>query len=351
MKKVSLIIIGFICLIMNSAAVAEGIKFHQGSLEEAMESASQKNTLFFVDAYADWCGPCKYMSQEVFTDPKVASIFNRYFVSYKMDMESQPGKKFAQTYPVDAYPTLFILDAQGKVVEKSVGALDSEQLIHFARRNLSDALEEIKADESLLREENWNVLTQIIPDVEHPSFQYVLNHQTIFEEQFGQKEVDALIKNAYYEKVQRVIRDEHTDFDTYTRYRNLYSALFGNEEALRNFELNLSYYIAKEDAEGLLNTLMENTYHLVDNPEELDGYAWFVYENFEDTEYLLEAKSWIEKSISIEKSFSNLETYAAILTELGQNQEARRTAEEAIDIRTVEDDTLFLETLLLLIDE
>jgi thiol:disulfide interchange protein len=45
----------------------DGIQFFGGSWDEAIETAKKEHKLIFMDAYAEWCGPCKRMAKEVFT--------------------------------------------------------------------------------------------------------------------------------------------------------------------------------------------------------------------------------------------------------------------------------------------
>lgn len=45
----------------------EGIRFESFTFHEALEKAKQEKKLIFVDCYTTWCGPCKMMSEQVFT--------------------------------------------------------------------------------------------------------------------------------------------------------------------------------------------------------------------------------------------------------------------------------------------
>jgi thiol:disulfide interchange protein len=74
-----------------------GIQFFNGTFKEALAAAkAQKKPLFF-DAYASWCGPCKTMEREVYTDPKVAAYFNEKFISIKVDMEKGEGPELPRS--------------------------------------------------------------------------------------------------------------------------------------------------------------------------------------------------------------------------------------------------------------
>lgn len=52
-------------------ASAQGIDFFHGSYEEALKKARSENKGIFVDVYTSWCGPCKKMAREVFTQAGV----------------------------------------------------------------------------------------------------------------------------------------------------------------------------------------------------------------------------------------------------------------------------------------
>lgn len=109
------------------------IHFTDQRLEKAFQQAKKKQQLVFVDAYAAWCGPCKDLKSQTFTDRGVATYFNTNFVNISLDMEKGEGLKFANQYGVDSYPTLLFIDSDGYLVEKSEGFLDPAALIALAK--------------------------------------------------------------------------------------------------------------------------------------------------------------------------------------------------------------------------
>ena len=113
------------------SANAQGIEFFHGTYQEAIAEAASQEKILFVDAYTTWCGPCKRMAKQVFTQEEVGSLFNANFINYKIDMEKPNGREFGSKYPVSAYPTLLFLDGEGKLVKKSVGGKSVESLVEL----------------------------------------------------------------------------------------------------------------------------------------------------------------------------------------------------------------------------
>lgn len=111
-----------------------GIDFKNKSLEEAKEIAAKENKIIFIDAYADWCGPCKWMSANTFPDSEVGSYYNEQFISLQIDMESEVGMDFDLEYGVEAYPTLLFLNSKGEVIKRYSGALDAQEFLGLGKR-------------------------------------------------------------------------------------------------------------------------------------------------------------------------------------------------------------------------
>ncbi|MEZ4982778.1 MAG: thioredoxin family protein [Saprospiraceae bacterium] len=63
----------FLSFLTLSVSAQSEINFHK-DWNEAMAEAAKTNKLIFMDAYTTWCGPCKMMSKNVFTEGKVAAF-------------------------------------------------------------------------------------------------------------------------------------------------------------------------------------------------------------------------------------------------------------------------------------
>ena len=113
-----------------------GIEFFAGSWDEALEKAKEENKLIFLDAYATWCGPCKRMAKNVFTDAEVGEFFNANFINFKMDMEKGVGPMLAQKFKLHSYPTLYFVGADGEFTTSAVGYHSVENLLKFAKFSL-----------------------------------------------------------------------------------------------------------------------------------------------------------------------------------------------------------------------
>lgn len=110
-----------------------GIDFKNSTFENALAEAKKTGKLIFLDAYTDWCGPCKNMAATSFKNEAVASLYNAKFINIKIEMEKSPeGPGLAQKYGIKAYPSLLFLDGDGKIVKYVVGFQSANQLIDIA---------------------------------------------------------------------------------------------------------------------------------------------------------------------------------------------------------------------------
>lgn len=74
-----------------------GVKWY--TIQEAEKLSKDAFRPLFIDTYTDWCGWCKKMDQETFTNPVIAEILNTKFYPVKFNAESKEevtfmGQKF-----------------------------------------------------------------------------------------------------------------------------------------------------------------------------------------------------------------------------------------------------------------
>lgn len=111
----------------------EGIQFHKGTWNEAMALAKKQNKLIFLDVYATWCGPCKKLKKNTFSDEKVGEFYNSNFINVAFDGEKPEGEMLAKQYGLTGYPSLLFIDSNGKVVSQSGGYQNPDELIAFGK--------------------------------------------------------------------------------------------------------------------------------------------------------------------------------------------------------------------------
>lgn len=62
--------------------------------QEAVELNKKQPKKLLVDVYTSWCGWCKVMDKETFTDPKVAEYLNKNYYCVKLDAEMKETIEF-----------------------------------------------------------------------------------------------------------------------------------------------------------------------------------------------------------------------------------------------------------------
>ena len=122
----SLLFATLFCLISE----AQGISFVEGkTLSEVLAQAKNEGKLVFVDCYTEWCGPCKMMATKEFVKKEAGDYFNTKFVNFKIDMEKGEGPEVGKKYDVNAYPTFLILESNGDLRGRLLGAAGIDDFI------------------------------------------------------------------------------------------------------------------------------------------------------------------------------------------------------------------------------
>ncbi len=96
-----------------------------------IEVAKNNDKVVMVQFFATWCGYCKKMDQEVFTDEKVKDNLSKNFVSVRVTESSDSKvnyggkdvteKELTSLFQVSGFPTIVFLDGEGKTLSDKEG--------------------------------------------------------------------------------------------------------------------------------------------------------------------------------------------------------------------------------------
>ncbi len=134
MKK-SILLLSFVAAFLCFGNVQAQVKWQ--TIEQASETNFKTNKkLVFIDFYTSWCGWCKKMDRETFSDPVVAAILNKYYIPVRFNAEGNSsftwnGNKYSnvasakpQTHPFTrailgqklGYPSFALFNPSGSLM-------------------------------------------------------------------------------------------------------------------------------------------------------------------------------------------------------------------------------------------
>lgn len=373
MKKFTIILsaIIFIAVLEINAqnTTVVGIQFEQTSWPQIVRKAKAENKLIFLDAYASWCGPCKYMAKNIFTHDEVAAFYNQNFINAKIDMEKGEGVEIAKKYGIKAYPTFLFIDGDGNVLHQACGGKEVEEFIKIGElasedtKNTSAYIKKFSnseltasfmneyigvlneacistdkeltsyfsdLDPKLYREtENVKLFNEYVRDYNNPVFKTLVNEQYGFSELMDAEQVDKKIMEVYSYSIKTAAKNNDKNEFSKIQLEIEASELETKEELL--LKSDMSWYKYQKDWVNYANTAMEYVpNYAIKNYQELNSICWTFYENVEDEASLFNSLEWITTSLSIKEEYANQDTYAALLFKLGMKEQALEAANLAI---------------------
>jgi len=103
-----------------AAAREEHAGWMEQDLEGALAKAKVEHKLVLVDIYADWCAQCKELDEKTWPDPALKQWVAQNAVPIRIDTDAR-RKDLATKLQIRSYPTVLLLDAEGRELRRILG--------------------------------------------------------------------------------------------------------------------------------------------------------------------------------------------------------------------------------------
>jgi len=335
-------------IVMYSFANAQnkGIHFdHNTNWKGILAKAKAENKYIFVDCFTTWCGPCKYMSNNIFPMEEVGNFYNDKFINVAMQFDSTINDaenikaRYADAvfifkeYKISGYPTFLFFSPDGELLQRKSGGGDAKQFITIGTNALDPEKQyytQIKKYNAGQRDSTFlnNLISMAL---------------AAFDDSLAEKyakECYAKLNNANKNKLndrrkQTIINEELKSIGGWVnleKWDNKQWYIYSNkirktyplfaENVLLYFKIRV--YQTKKNWGEYTATVMEYTKNKSVSSDELNNCAWLVFANCNDNKILNKALQWSKQSFTnqerIDPNF--MDTYATLLYKLGRKKEA-----------------------------
>lgn len=382
-------------------AQEKGVQFqHELSWQQVQAKAKAEHKYIFMDCFTTWCGPCKFMTAQIFPQESVGDVLNKDFISIKVQLDTtandneqvkswyKDGHDIAEQYKVRAYPTYLFFDPNGKLVHLAVGSSPAEDFIVKVKNAMNpetqyySLMEKYKSgekDSAFLRkvllaaqgaydmDNGKDILTAYLktqPDLYTKANLEFIRDFTLSTKDKGfailyndAAKVNAVLGAGVAESItQQIImgeevykkfpqsKDEKPDWTAMDKsLTEKYPALAPEMVA----KAKVIWYQHVQDWENYKTVVVNymTKYGANASVSELNNYAWTVFQKCDDMACVSAALNWSKQSFKDNNNPMFIDTYANILYKLGKKDEAIVWEQKAKDLVADEEKADYQKTI------
>ncbi|MDT0556263.1 thioredoxin family protein [Patiriisocius hiemis] len=161
----------FTFLLVSCATLVSAQKINWMTMNEALTAQAENPKKIFMDVYTTWCGPCKLLDKNTFSDKKVIKFINENYYAVKFNGEGneeityqdftyrnpryQPDRKgrntthyFADALRLSGYPSLVFFEEDGKLIQAIPGYKTPKQLEIYLKMIANDDYKKLTTAEA-----------------------------------------------------------------------------------------------------------------------------------------------------------------------------------------------------------
>jgi thioredoxin-related protein len=251
---------------------------------------------YYIEFYTQWCGYCKQMEKETFSDSKTIQLSAKLFNASKIDAESKEGKELAAKYKIEGFPTVVFFSDDGKVIGRNEGYLDPNVFKRILNEMYLDAL--FHSDK----------FTQFIDEKNKAMDKIVQLYKKSSPSNYEKSENAIKLGEAKDEVAFNKVLDE-TDF----KQRGL---------------LQIWYYMGEKNKEKLISKINAALKEKTLNPVQMHVLAWFLIKN---KTYIPEVLKLLDEAEKIGAGAEEINTKAVYYLFTGNFDESAITAAKAVE--------------------
>lgn len=367
-------------LFTKTTIAQEGMNFEQNlHWKDILIKAKTEKKYIFVDCYTTWCGPCKFMTKEIFPKPAVGKFFNDHYINVGLQIDTtvddnneikfqyEDAVYIRNQYSVQGYPTYLYFNPDGELVHKDIGSSNELEFISrgtMALDTLQQYFTQLKkyemgfrtslfskklallalgaqetaatakfakeyissSSEVLNNKADVEFIFKTARTVRDTGFILIMKNLSIFKNQIEKEQLYSTLKRIIIESEFAANYSNWNKWDD-KKWADYAKAIIKKYPPVGKeviFDIKINTFQNKENCENYLNTIEKyQVYHKLSN-DQLNEFAWNIYLNCSDAKILNSALKLSKASISNKSKIdpNHIDTFANLLFKIGRKKEA-----------------------------